>query len=290
MKWLKHFCDSRHNPKFRRIEKKLGEAGYARAWKLLEIVAERGGTGEKFSPRISLKRAHTDLEWLADELGIKPSDARKSLDLFASVSLIDQKQWRKRLIYIPQMGDYKDEWTRKKQRSNSGATPEKGRSESPQSKSQKSESNSETDTELESESDGNNGGRNPNREQSVPGESDPNSKTDPDEKGYPEWMNADPWVFLGIDRKRVPLRFKAESAGGSTLNFELLLKVMWGKYRLEARKNGLEADPLMFAERVLDKAEEREVEYPPCLLKVKKVLEAGGSVEVPNTWHPSVPH
>jgi hypothetical protein len=32
MQWFKHFNDTRHNPKFRAIEKQLGEVGYARAF------------------------------------------------------------------------------------------------------------------------------------------------------------------------------------------------------------------------------------------------------------------
>jgi hypothetical protein len=52
MRWFKHFSDARRNPKLRLVEKKLGEAGYARWFKLLELVAERGGTGRDFQPRI----------------------------------------------------------------------------------------------------------------------------------------------------------------------------------------------------------------------------------------------
>ena len=142
MRWFKHFSDARRNPKLRLIEKKLGEAGYARWFKLLELVAERGGTGEYFQPRIQLKTLHTDLDWLADEWGISCDEAQRTLDTFVSAGLISPKSWRKKVVEIPQMIEYRDEWTRKRQlRSNSGDAPELPRRDSPQSQSQSQSQN-----------------------------------------------------------------------------------------------------------------------------------------------------
>lgn len=125
MLWLRHFSNARNNPKFKKIWKRLGEAGYARAWILLEVVAERGGSGENFDPRIDLKRNHTDLDWLSDEFGIDLVETKKTLSVFSEVGFIDPKEWSKReVLYVPQMKEYVDEWTRKSLRSNSGATPE----------------------------------------------------------------------------------------------------------------------------------------------------------------------
>ena len=147
MRWFKHFTDARHNPKFRAIEKKLGEAGYARACKLLEIIGERGGSGKEFTPRLDLNEPHLDLGWLADELGIDRRSAKFTLGAFAKCKFIDPQAYQGNVIYVPQMIEYLDEWTRKRQPRDSGATPESLRSNSPQSKSQSQKSELEVDKE-----------------------------------------------------------------------------------------------------------------------------------------------
>jgi len=86
MQWFKHYNDARRNPTFLAIEKKLGEAGYARSFKLLEIVAERGGKANKFRPVLDLKNLCTNLDWLADEWRISSKDAQETLDAFAKSS------------------------------------------------------------------------------------------------------------------------------------------------------------------------------------------------------------
>jgi hypothetical protein len=144
MQWFKHYNDARTNPKFRAVEKQLGEAGYARAFKLFEIVAKRGGTAENFTPLLDLKNAYTSIDWLADELRISVEEAERTLEVLALARLIDPKAFRKRLIRIPQMLEYLDEWTRKKLRAkNSEVTPERLQSDSgptpAQSKSKRTE-------------------------------------------------------------------------------------------------------------------------------------------------------
>ena len=163
MRWFRHFSDTRLNPKLRTIEKRLGEAGYARAMKLLEVVAQRGGSGKTFNPRLELKKAHTGLAWLADELGIAERELDKTLGVFAKVGFISPKSWRQRkVIYVPQMREYLDEWTRKGQPqrqlwSSSGfahAAEEKLRSGSgvpPEQLATESESESESETESRGE-------------------------------------------------------------------------------------------------------------------------------------------
>lgn len=151
MLWFRHFNDARRNPKFRAIERKLGESGYARAFKLLEIVSERGGTGKDFAPRLDLNLPHTDLRFLADELEIRRRSAKITLEHFARCKFIDPDAWRQNVIYIPQMTEYMDEWTRKRQSHNSGGAPESLRSNSPQTQNQSQKSESEADKEAELE-------------------------------------------------------------------------------------------------------------------------------------------
>jgi hypothetical protein len=124
MRWFKHFNDARRNPKLRAIERELGEAGYARAMKLLEIVAQVGGTGASFRPEIRLRKPTTSEAWLADELGIPYPKLSQTLTVFSRVGLIESRAWTKKIIRIPQMREYIDEWSRKDSR----ATPERLRS------------------------------------------------------------------------------------------------------------------------------------------------------------------
>jgi len=153
MRWFKHLTDTRNNPKFRAIEKKFGEAGYARAFKLFEIVAERGGKAGEFSPTIDLRKPPTDLDWLAEEWKISNDAAKETLDFFAEVRLIDQKSWRRTIVEVPQMLEYRDEWTQRKQHGrNSRATPEQLPSDSGKSRG-RAEAEKEKEKEAEAEAD-----------------------------------------------------------------------------------------------------------------------------------------
>ncbi len=265
MRWFKHFNDARRNPKFRRIEKRLGEAGYARAFKLIEVVAERGGTGQNFSPIVDLKCQHTDLEWLAEELGIKPAEARRTLDLFASVHLIEPEEWKKKKVCIPQMVTYRDEWTRKRQ-PDSGAAQEEHRSDtgdgqvqrrrnSPQSQSQK-QSRVEEETEAESDDLTAAASAACTKNLSL------NGKTGNDSDRLD---HNNPWDFLGLDKQRLPKKFRIGAMGTP---FELLLKQLWLK-----RSNGNKSE---FAELLLQSCQDRDIEYPPALLRRKKEFEKAG--------------
>lgn len=151
MQWFKHYNDARHNPKFRAIEKKLGEAGYARAFKLFEIVAERGGKADKFTPVLDLKELRTNLDWLADEWRITTGEAKNTLEIFASVELIDPKALSKDIIRISQMIEYLDEWTQRRQPSKTPRVaperlPSNSRATPAQSKSKRTEEEAEAET------------------------------------------------------------------------------------------------------------------------------------------------
>ncbi|MGH9735975.1 MAG: hypothetical protein ACRD8A_15450 [Candidatus Acidiferrales bacterium] len=129
MRWFKHFNDMRRNPKLLAIEREVGEAGYARTVKLLEIVASLTETGDKFE--IHLESATTNEEWLSQELNIKRVDLTKTCAVLARVNFIDADAWKMKIISIPQMALYRDEWTRKqKKQKHSRETTEKLRSDS----------------------------------------------------------------------------------------------------------------------------------------------------------------
>jgi hypothetical protein len=122
MQRFRHPSNLRNDPKFRAIEKNLDEAGYARAVKLLEIVAEVGGKGEEFSPEFTL-RGNTDATWLADEWRISTKKAQATLEVFAGVGLIDAQAWSEQIVRIPLLNDCLDEYTQRQQKArNSRAT------------------------------------------------------------------------------------------------------------------------------------------------------------------------
>lgn len=123
MLWFQHHSNLRHSPKLRAIELKLGEAGYARAVKLMELIAEFNGRPEAFQPTIDLKSPTTNLVYLAGEWGTTAAKAKSTLELFANVGFIDTAKWQDTVIHIPEMMELLDDWTRRKRRE-SGATPE----------------------------------------------------------------------------------------------------------------------------------------------------------------------
>lgn len=153
MRWFKHFSDTRRNPKVCAIERGLGEAGYARAIKLLEVVAQACGAGDKFKPRLDLRKAITNETWLAEELGVEVKTLEETLKNFSAVGFIDAKDFKRRVISIPQMLEYRDEWSSRGSRatherlpSDSGLTPLRVRGK-------KSDSDSEEEVEKSHSSD-----------------------------------------------------------------------------------------------------------------------------------------
>ena len=284
MRWFKHFSDARNNPKLHAIEKRLGEVGYARAFKLLELVAERGGTGEAFTPRISLNNLHTNLSWIADALNINVRAAKSTLKVFADVRLVDPHEYSQGTIYIPQMREYLDEWTRKRQSSASGSRPEERRSNSPVSQRLESQAHLEVqaDAQLEPQSEPTANhrpadGRLTDNPVSSREKNDVNAHEPGDGDGQfylPEWMHQDPWKALGIDRRRVPKRFRLDADGDPYApTFECRFKEWWNNYRFECREAREQGSPREFAEYALSRSEEERVEYPPVLLKRKKELD-----------------
>jgi hypothetical protein len=174
MLWFKHFGDARRNPKLLRIERKIGESGYARFFKLLEIIAERGGKGSEFRPEIDLNGAATDMEWLSSELKIETDAVRETLDLFAHVGLIDEGAWNGLIILVPQMLEYRDEYTGRLQNKNSRP---------------KAETEKEKETEEEAETEEEQNGDRPDTVPSVSGD-----ETESDDKQLTPasaWLNLD---------------------------------------------------------------------------------------------------
>jgi hypothetical protein len=67
MQWFKHSKDFRNRPEIQYIEDQLGDAGYARACKFLEIVATVAGKKKPFEPTLVIEPPYS-YRWLAMEL------------------------------------------------------------------------------------------------------------------------------------------------------------------------------------------------------------------------------
>jgi hypothetical protein len=103
MQWFKHSKDFRNSPEIQFIESQLGEAGYARACKFLEIIATIAGKKKPFKPIITLDPPYT-WRWLALSLGcVDTKDglpdiegAVKTIELFEMAgfaSIVQTAEW-----------------------------------------------------------------------------------------------------------------------------------------------------------------------------------------------------
>jgi len=98
MQWCKLHNNFRNTPAMKSIAKGMGERGVAAAYRLLEVMTERCGSGERYNPTLVLEPP-CDADWLAGELfipdplepydgGITADEVLKCLDGFASNGLI----------------------------------------------------------------------------------------------------------------------------------------------------------------------------------------------------------
>lgn len=67
MQWFKHDKQLRHSPAMQLIQRRLGNDGFAAAYRLLEVMAARCGSGENFTECLILA-SPTTREWLMQEI------------------------------------------------------------------------------------------------------------------------------------------------------------------------------------------------------------------------------
>jgi hypothetical protein len=67
MLWFKHSYDLRNSPAMKQIQRKLGDAGFAAAIRLIEVLTYRSGVASKFNPVLTLCAPTSEL-WLAQEI------------------------------------------------------------------------------------------------------------------------------------------------------------------------------------------------------------------------------
>jgi hypothetical protein len=67
MLWFKHSHDLRNSPAMKQIQRKLGDAGFAAAIRLIEVMTYRSGVASKFNPVLTLAPPTSEL-WLAQEI------------------------------------------------------------------------------------------------------------------------------------------------------------------------------------------------------------------------------
>jgi hypothetical protein len=87
MLWFKHHNNFRNSPSMKWIKKRLGDAGVAAAYRLLEVICERCGTGEEFNPVLTLQGA-TSKMWLAEEI-LTPENGDSYSDGFVTEEQLD---------------------------------------------------------------------------------------------------------------------------------------------------------------------------------------------------------
>ena len=157
MRWFKHFTDLRRDPAIRKVERKLGEAGYARAVKVSELIAQHGGSGAQFVPRIDLNDPATDMEWLSDELGIKTKEAERTVKVLADSGWLEKKPSTKGILSRPGMLHERDAYSERQQQKNppgsdSRQTTDKGGSDSRQTTDKVGRATAQKQRERERES------------------------------------------------------------------------------------------------------------------------------------------
>lgn len=109
MKWFKHHSDANTNLKLRIIVRELGMEGYGLYWFLLELVAQQG---ENF-------RIKREKEWkmaVMISANIEQKKLEVLLNRFSELDLIDRKGLAKGILYIPKIGEYSDEYTKRVRR------------------------------------------------------------------------------------------------------------------------------------------------------------------------------
>jgi len=109
MKWFKHLSDSYSNLKHQQVLAEFGIEGYGFYWVCLELIAQQG---KSFKIK-SEKNWKKTLMYLTRS---KEERIDALLDVFARVSLIDEKSLKHGDLYIPKMSEYADEYTDKVRR------------------------------------------------------------------------------------------------------------------------------------------------------------------------------
>jgi hypothetical protein len=98
MQWFKHSKDFRNSAEIKFLEGELGEAGYARFCKLLEVIATVAGKKKPFKPQIRMESPYT-WQWMAMELGVMAEteyygtvpderEAARTIGLFEKAGLV----------------------------------------------------------------------------------------------------------------------------------------------------------------------------------------------------------
>jgi hypothetical protein len=97
MKWFKHMSVFRNSPAMRYIDRALGDAGTAAAYRLLEVMAERYGEDGDFTGMLTLQ-GPTNEVWLANEIlresdpyemGTVVKELEKYLNIFEMATFIE---------------------------------------------------------------------------------------------------------------------------------------------------------------------------------------------------------
>jgi len=109
MKWFQHQSDSYTNIKMQELMEDFGIKGYGIFWLLCEMVAQQG---------IDYS-IHSTKNWkksVARNSSLKVGELDKILSRLGELNMIDGGALSKNILYIPKMGDYSDDYTKRHRR------------------------------------------------------------------------------------------------------------------------------------------------------------------------------
>lgn len=117
MKWFKHMCNASDDEFIAEIESEFGLEGYARWWKLLEVVGSAMGKDDRTAVKYPWQKWQTFLKAKRNKLEtfLVALENKRKINLKQTGNILE--------INVPKMQELRDEWS-KKLRSCSGVAPE----------------------------------------------------------------------------------------------------------------------------------------------------------------------
>ena len=127
MNWFKHFTDAHHNSKIQWVCDELGaDAGYARIFKLYEVVARRWEDRKSDPPLMKISEGPTNFKFFSKIFGISVTEVEKTFCIFAKAGIIDRTAWKKKVVYIPQLREYSNDWFKRAKTTEGHGDPPEG--------------------------------------------------------------------------------------------------------------------------------------------------------------------
>jgi len=137
MHWFKHTGVLRNSPQMQHIFEKQGHYGTSCAYRLMEVLTQRSGSGKKFNPVLMLAAPYT-LKWLAKEVigqvwdesyggygGMRAGSENEIIDLLnlfteAGLTVIKNLGNGEHTVTLANFDEMQDTWTARHQHAGTG--------------------------------------------------------------------------------------------------------------------------------------------------------------------------